>query len=183
MTQSRRSRLFLALDLHAEARADVASSREALIGDLRPVAADSLHVTLVFLGWREAEDVRRLAAVAQEATAGKRAPFLVPIGVRAVPAASPRLFALDLEDRAGRCASVQSSLATQLSEAGLYRLEKRPFWPHVTLARVKRGGRAELSKADRLPAPFVADRVVLFRSILRPQGAVYEPLWTATLDP
>ncbi len=183
MTQSRRSRLFLALEPHAEARTGIAASRKGLTGDLRPVAADSLHVTLVFLGWREADDVRRLAAVAQEATAGKRAPFLVPIGVRAVPATSPRLFALDLGDRDGRCASVQSSLASHLSEAGLHRPERRPFWPHVTLARVKRRGHGELSKADRLPAPFVADRVVLFRSILRPRGAVYEPLWTATLDP
>ncbi|MDQ3588467.1 MAG: RNA 2',3'-cyclic phosphodiesterase [Actinomycetota bacterium] len=175
-------RLFLALDLPAGARADIAAWRAPLVGDLRPVAAGSLHVTLVFLGWRGQEDVRRIAAVAQEAAAGKRAVSLAPTGVRGVPRRSPRLFALELEDRGGRCASLQSSLASSLAEAGLHMREKRPFWPHLTLARVRGGHAAEPLEAERLPAPLVADRVVLFRSVLSPQGAAYEPLWTGLLD-
>ncbi len=177
------NRLFLALDLPAGARADIAAWRDPLVGDLRPVAADSLHVTLVFLGWRAEEDVRRIAAVAEEAAAGKPVVSLAPAGVRGVPRRSPRLFALELEDRGGRCGSLQSSLASALSQAGLHRREKRPFWPHLTLARVRRGHYAELLEAERLPGAFVADRVVLFRSILRSQGAVYEPLWTGLLGP
>lgn len=65
--------------------------------------------------------------------------------------------------------------------AGLQPRAQRPFWPHLTLARVKRDRPASPLQAERLPAPFVAHRVVLFRSILRPQGALYEPLWTTTL--
>ena len=176
-------RLFLALDLPAGARADIASWRDPLLGDLRPVAAGSLHVTLVFLGWREEDDVRRIAAAAEEAAAGKRPASLAPAGVRGVPRRSPSLFALDLEDRGGHCGSLQSSLDSALAEAGLHRRETRPFWPHLTLARVRRGHPAKPLEAERLPAPFAADRVVLFRSILRPRGGVYEPLWTGLLGP
>ena len=178
-----RARLFLALDLPGSARADIASWRDPLLGDLRPVAADSLHVTLVFLGWREEKDAHRIAAVAEDAAAGKRAAFLAPTGVRGVPRRSPSLFALEMKDRGGRCGALQSTLASALAETGLYRREKRPFWPHLTLARGRRGHPAKPLESERLPAPFAADRVVLFRSILRPQGAVYEPLWTGLLGP
>ncbi|MDQ3648217.1 MAG: RNA 2',3'-cyclic phosphodiesterase [Actinomycetota bacterium] len=143
MAKSRSSRLFLALDLPAAARADIASWRNPLVGDLRPVAAASLHVTLVFLGWREEAEVRRIATVAGEAAAGKRAASLAPAGVRGVPRHSPRLFTLELEDRGGLCGSLQSSLVAALAEAGLHRREKRPFWPHLTLARVRRGQPAD----------------------------------------
>jgi len=174
-------RLFLALDLPESARADIASWRDPLLGDLRPVAAGSLHVTLVFLGWRDEEDAARIATVAAEAAAGQRPASLAPAGVRGVPPRSPRLLALDLEDRRGHCAALQSSLVTGLAEARLHRPEKRPFWPHLTLARVRRGGTVEVLEPGRLPSCFLADQLVLFRSILRPQGALYEPLWTATL--
>lgn len=195
-----RVRLFFALGLPAVARAEIASWRDPFVCDLRPVATDSLHVTLVFLGWREEEQAASAAAVAEAAVAGRRAVSLAPTGLRAVPPRSPRLLALELEDRGGRCEALHASLSSALYEAGLHPLDEavlephsgaqsqprrqtRPFWAHVTLARAQRGRRAKSSEPDRLPSPFVADRVALFRSILRPQGALYEPLWTATLDP
>jgi 2'-5' RNA ligase len=65
-------------------------------------------------------------------------------------------------------------------EAGRwYRPEKRPFWPHVTLARVKKGERRVAPLPDTPPppsTPFAAARLTLYRSTLRPQGALYEPL-------
>jgi len=81
-----------------------------------------------------------------------------------------------------------------LEAARLYKPEKRPFWSHVTLARVRserasgrrRGGRP-MAVSDPLPAlpdellePFGCVRLTLYRSILRPQGAEYVPL--ASLD-
>ena len=58
-----------------------------------------------------------------------------------------------------------------------YRPEKRAFWPHVTLARVKRGRRAPpLDAPDPPAAPFEAPELTLYRSTLRPQGALYEAL-------
>ena len=71
-------------------------------------------------------------------------------------------------------------------EARFYEPEKRPFWPHLTVARVKPEKRGKRKPAlvesppgplpERLFRPFTALRLVLFRSHLRPQGAEYVPL-------
>ena len=98
--------------------------------------------------------------------------------MRAVgPKRAPRLFALDLADRDGRCAVVQAAASDGLEAARFYRPEKRPFWPHVTLTRVKRGAQAAPLDAEP-PAiePFTATTVTLYQSHLSPRGARYEAL-------
>ena len=112
-------------------------------------------------------------------------PLLTPAGVRSLPPRNPRLFALDLEDEGGRASALQAAASAALEAGGWYRPEKRPFWPHLTLARVKRGERrvAPLPDAPQPPSePFEAPVVTLYRSTLRPQGALYEPL-ARTLEP
>jgi RNA 2',3'-cyclic 3'-phosphodiesterase len=153
---------------------------DALAGrrDLRPVAVEALHVTLVFLGYLPEKEIPRTASTAFEALDGLSAPVLTPGEVRPVPRRSPRLFALDLEDEDGRAGAVQAAASEALATARLYRPEKRPFWPHITFARVKRGERRPLPvEAPPLPAkPFEAVDVTLYRSHLSPRGARYEPL-------
>jgi 2'-5' RNA ligase len=64
-----------------------------------------------------------------------------------------------------------------LEAAGLYEPEKRPFWPHVTLARVRKRERVRSLETPAPPAePWRGDAVTLYRSILRREGARYEPL-------
>jgi 2'-5' RNA ligase len=73
-----------------------------------------------------------------------------------------------------------------LVEAGLYVPEKRPYWPHVTVARVRREERgskrpAHVSSAPgalpkELLQPFDGVRITLYRSQLQPRGAQYTPL-------
>jgi 2'-5' RNA ligase len=87
-----------------------------------------------------------------------------------------------LEDTDGACGRLQQAVSDALEAGRFYRPEKRPFWPHITLARVKRNQRAEPLPADRPPLdPFRAPQVTLYRSILRPQGAKYEPLAVVSL--
>ncbi len=169
------------MDLPAGARTALAGWRDALVAgreDLRPVPAENLHVTLVFLGWQDESAAGRIAEAAFGTTAGLGAPRLTPAEVRPVPPRDPRLFALDLADEDGRAGGLQAACSDALEAGGWYRPEKRPFWPHLTLARVKRGRR----RVGRLPdvpppgEPFAASTLTLYRSTLRPQGALYEPL-------
>jgi len=179
--------MFVALDLPVAARRELADWRDELISgrrDLRPVATEALHVTLVFLGWQDETAAEAIAAAAFGAGAGAAAPELRPAAVRPLPPRDPRLFALDLDDADGRATALQAAVSAALEGGGWYRPEKRPFWPHVTLARVKRGERrvAPLPEAPAPPAaPFEAGELTLYRSTLRPQGALYEPLARATL--
>ena len=183
-----RARLFLALDLPEPARASLVSWRDALVAgraDLRPVRAEAMHVTLVFLGWQDESAAPKIAEAAFAALPGGPPPRLTPAGVRSLPPRNPRLFALDLEDEGGRASALQAAASGALEAGGWYRPEKRPFWPHLTLARVKRGERRVAPLPDEPPPPsepFEAPVVTLYRSTLRPQGALYEPL-ARTLEP
>ena len=175
----------MALDLPDDARERIASWRdEALEGrdDLRPVAAQSLHVTLVFLGYHPEREVPSIARAGLDPLDGLLSPLLRPASVRPVPPRRPRLFALDLEDEGGRAVAVQAAVEGALAAARLHRPERRPFWPHLTLARVKRGREAAPLQASAPPGDaFRASRVTLYRSVLLPQGARYEPLERVTL--
>ena len=177
-----RARMFVALDLPAGARAALAAWRDELVEgrrDLRPVRAEALHVTLVFLGWQDEKAADAIASAAFEACAGLPAARLQAGGIRPLPPRDPRLFALDLEDEEGRAGAVQSAISVALEAGRWYRPEKRPFWPHLTLARVKRGERRVPPLADAPAAPaetFTAGQLTLYRSTLRPQGAIYDPL-------
>ena len=176
-----RARLFLALDIPEEPRARLAQWRDvALDGrrDVRPVAPEALHVTLVFLGWQDESAAERIAEAAFSALPDAPAPRLAATAVRSLPPKRPRLFALDLDDEDGRATALQEAASAALEAGGWYRPEKRPFWPHLTLARVKRGEQAT-PMPDQPPPPgepFEAGVVTLYRSTLRPQGALYEPL-------
>jgi RNA 2',3'-cyclic 3'-phosphodiesterase len=179
--------MFAALDLPAGPRAALAAWRDGLVEarrDLRPVREEALHVTLVFLGWQDEQAATAIAEAAFGAASGVAAPTLRPAAVTPLPPRDPRLFALDLEDEEGRAGAVQAAVSDALEAGRWYRPEKRPFWPHVTLARVKRGERRVPALPDLPPppaAPFEARELTLYRSTLRPQGAVYEPLARTTL--
>jgi len=174
--------MFLALDLPEQARDPLVAWRDLLLDgrrDVRPVRPEALHVTLVFLGWQDESAAERIAEAAFGSLPDAPSPRMTATGVRPVPPRNARLFALDLDDEDGRATTLQGAMSDALEAGGWYRPEKRPFWPHMTLARVKRGERRVAPPADEPPPPgeaFDAAVVTLYRSTLRPQGALYEPL-------
>ena len=179
-----KQRLFLALDLPAETRESfVAWQHDAFSGhsrSIRLVPPEALHVTLVFLGHR-AEDPIGVVAETAFRRVPRVAPDLESLGVRPVPPRRTRLWAIDLADHGGRAAAVQAAMEEALVERGLYEPEKRPFWPHITVARLRSGARAPKVEVPAPAARFTADRAVLYRSHLSPKGARYEALSTVSL--
>jgi len=176
---SPRARLFLALDPSGADRARLAAWRDcALAGrdDLRPIATEALHLTLVFLGYRPEKEIPAIAAAASAAVADLPAARLTATAVTPVPKRHPRLFALDLDDDGGRATALQAAASDALAAGRFYTPERRPFWPHLTFARVKRGARAAALDGDPPPGPLEASRVTVYRSLLSPRGARYEPL-------
>lgn len=183
--KSPRARLFVALDLPAETLSGIeAWGRQALADPaLRPVAVEALHVTLAFLGYRPAKEVDRLAEVLK--AVGEPAPQIELRDPVARPSRGrPRLFALPVHSPAS--ISLQAALQERLVAGGFYQPEKRPFWPHLTVARVRpeekgsKRPRQVFSPPGPLPQellqPFDVVRISLYRSELKPQGAKYTPL-------
>jgi 2'-5' RNA ligase len=179
------ARLFVALDPSEAARERiVAWQHEALGGlgrSLRLVRPEALHVTLVFLGHHPEEEVDAIAAAALSRLDGLRAPRLEPVEVVPIPPRRPRLFAVDLADEGDRAAAVHAAVAAPLVEGGWYEPEERPFWPHLTVARVRARERPPRLAVDPPAGRFDAREVVLYRSKLGRGGADYKALARVTL--
>ncbi len=183
--KSQRARLFVALDLPEGLREGIVAWGRKELRDpaLRVVAPKSLHVTLAFLGYLPEREIKRLGEIVRGLGA------LAPRLRLEDPVAKPslrraRLFALPAI--APGAAPLQRELEQELVAEQLYKPEKRPFWPHVTVARVRSGERGSRGPAavDRPPGalpkrllePALCVRVTLYRSELQPQGARYTPL-------
>lgn len=183
--KSPRARLFVALDLPDETREGiVAWGREALADPaLRPVKPESLHVTLAFLGHRPEREIEQIAEVVRRQDAP--APWVeLRDPVQRPPRGKARLYALPVLSPGTE--ALQTGLARDLAEQGFYKPEERPFWPHVTVARVRPEGRGSRRPAvvsgvpgpipEGLTEPRIAVRLALYRSELQPTGARYVPL-------
>ncbi|WP_375258277.1 RNA 2',3'-cyclic phosphodiesterase [Citreimonas sp.] len=173
-------RLFIALPLPDEALDDIGALQSRMPKG-RMVDADNLHLTLAFLGECDAEE----AEAAHDALDGLRAPAV------STALAGPAIYggrhgqAVALEADAGApLFELHDRLRGRLRGAGLVP-ERRRFRPHVTLTRLP--GRADASGClqallgARL-GPYLLDRVVLFSSVLHPDGAIHEPLMVRPLD-
>src|SRR4051794_6612989 len=152
--KSPRARLFLALDLPRSLMAGIEEwGREALADPaLRPLATDSLHVTLVFLGYRPEKEIGRIGEIV-EALAGPAPSIELGDPVPRPARGRPRLFALPVDSPG--CVSLQAELERRLVAERLHELEKRPFWPHLTLARVRpeERGSKRPRRVERSPGP------------------------------
>lgn len=184
--KSPRARLFIALDLPDALRVGIAEwgKRELRDPALRVVGEESLHVTLAFLGYMPEREVGSLTEIIEGIEAPAPTIQLCDPVAKPTPR-RPRLFALPVESPG--TVALQAEVEEILVAARLFKPEKRPFWPHVTLARVKsasRGARRpmEVSRPPgELPKSLLGPiydvvRVRLYRSELNPTGARYTPL-------
>jgi len=172
-------RLFVAVALPDEVRSALADWRPR-DDALRPVDPGHLHVTLCFLGWRDDSAVQRIGDAAM---ACARALPAVTLGAaRWLPPRRPRVLTVELGDPGGELAALQARVSDAMVQAAGYVPEKRPFLPHVTVARVRRGARPPTG--DLPPPPelvFVPAALRLYRSHMRREGARYEALASAPL--
>jgi RNA 2',3'-cyclic 3'-phosphodiesterase len=177
---ARRARLFVALDLPADIRDELAAWTAAAVrgrNGLRPVAAEALHVTLCFIGScpeSEVEAVWELVAPRARAVAGV---LRVSLGGAVwLPARRPRVLAVDLGDPTGALGDLQGEIASALVAGADLEPEGRPFRPHVTVARVRSGAGVPERDLDAPPprGSVAGAAVTLYRSRLERGGARYE---------
>lgn len=181
-----RLRLFVALDLPQDVREALLAWRSVVVRqvpELRLVAREALHATLCFLGSQPAEDVKKIADACETALSGASCPEL---GLQAglwLPPRRPRVLGVRLDDSSGALGRIQGAVSTSLSDEGWYTPEKRPFLPHVTVARVPSRARVPVTELPPLqPLRFRAPAVTLYRSRLQRSGARYDPLASIALN-
>jgi RNA 2',3'-cyclic 3'-phosphodiesterase len=170
-----RLRLFVACDLPRDVEQAVAAWQRTELGrqgDLR--VAPELHLTLAFLGSLDAAKVPDLEHILS-GIAWKRAEcrFKEPLFLPAH--GKRRVVALELDDPAGGLRRLQADVSAKLATAGLYEPEKRPWLPHVTVARFRRPGHP-FSLQNVNVGAFGVVRMVLYSSHLERAGAVHTPV-------
>lgn len=178
-------RSFVAIDLPDDVRAflhKISSDLRKAGGDVKWVRAESIHLTLKFLGAVRREIMPDLETEIAAALHDQIAFELRVTGLGAFPnLRNPRVVWAGLEDRSNSLAPAVTRLEERLESLGFPK-EKRPFSPHLTLGRFRSSkGSGELIETLRqsvnLSGPrFIADHAVLFRSVLKPSGAEYTPL-------
>lgn len=178
-------RAFLAIELP-----DVLRTKLSLVqGELKKSGADvrwvpvgNIHLTLKFFGNVPDGEIEPLAQAARQ-EAADAAPFKLQVtAAGAFPSMkSPRVVWLGLGGDIVPLEQLYRRLEKAFAILG-YLPEDRAFSPHLTLGRVKSpSGRHRLAQMlEKLPPlnwpPFAVTEVVLFRSVLSPQGSTYTPL-------
>lgn len=178
-------RSFLAVELPGtirkkieEVQRDLKSSR----ADARWVNPENIHLTLKFFGNIEESKVEAIAT-SIDGLIRTTPPF--PLKVRGMGAfpdlRHPRVVWMGLIDEKGTLVPLQKAMEASLEKVG-FQPEDRSFKPHLTLGRVKSGqgkdalaAMVEKYREDTF-GEFQVERVVLFKSDLRPSGSVHTSL-------
>jgi RNA 2',3'-cyclic 3'-phosphodiesterase len=137
---------------------------------VRLVPRENLHATIAFLGSRPSEELPEIAGVAHEAARAGAKPVLTPKRYRETRSVGMIVFD-DEDDRATRIAE---DVHGRLEALGVYEREKRPWLPHVTVARFRKPPRLKPPLPD-LGRVTPSDAAV-YISKLRRGGAEYEVL-------
>ena len=175
-------RLFTGIELSRE----VVVNLEKLLQRLKPAArikwsaVGNLHITTKFIGeWSDGR-LEELAGALRELPSYD--PITIAVrGLGWFPNPhSPRVFWAAVHAPAA-LAELARETERRLAQLGVEE-EKRPFSPHLTLARIKEpvplaGLRQAVAALDDTEfGEFTADRFFLYRSVLRPEGSEYTKL-------
>ena len=187
-------RVFVAVELPAEVKSEFAglvSAIDALgVRGVRTVRSGGIHLTLKFLG---DVSVARLPEIrsAMDTAVSDAEPFTLSLGDAGVfpNRGMARVLWVGVEGDLKRLAHLQQRVELTLSGLG-FRPERRGFNPHITAGRI----RDSVSRADRQKVTEVlfsheyarpvirAEGISLIQSVLRPDGAIYEPIYSASLS-
>lgn len=188
-------RLFLALPLQPEALAALSSLLERLQAAARFTPARvnwvqprNLHLTLHFLGSVPEEKVEPLRLALRE-VARRAPPFELRLhGLGYFPSIrQPKVLWVGVPSPPRELGKLVASLGQAVQATGL-ELQHQDFHAHVTLGRFPalKGTGAFAStvagQAKYSTTRSQADRVVLFESVLAPEGPTYVPLAEAALE-
>lgn len=178
-------RSFVAIDIGEEIRREISSLTSSLKrtqADVKWVNVQGMHLTLKFLGEIETEKMLPSIETIVSDVVSRHSSFIIGVrgtGVFPDPR-RPRVLWVGIEENKS-LSLLQQDVEKNLAGLG-FDEEKREFKPHLTIGRVRSNNNlspalAELDKQkDRFFGKANVDRLILFESILKPQGAEYRAI-------
>lgn len=147
------------------------------------IRPESVHLTIRFLGNISSEAVADIRGILEELADDSPSFCLQLKGVGVFPSPSrPRVLWIGLDGDMHLLEESYRRLSNLLFQKGIPK-ENRPFRGHLTIGRTKGpvdAGRLKtvVGSLENIESrPFSADRIGLYKSDLRPGGAVYTPLF------
>lgn len=135
---------------------------------------ENLHLTLHFLGQTPRQQLPELVLLLKKVAANTPVMTLNLLKLNGFPHADQaRVLFWDFEQNS-ELLNLQQSLGQGLTELG-FKLEKREFHPHLTLARFKHV-QPVADIPDLNPIRFEATHLMLYQSELHPEGSRYQAL-------
>jgi 2'-5' RNA ligase len=178
-----RQRLFVAVPLPRDLLGLVTRAQNSLpkMHGLRLLAPEQLHVTLAFIGEVDGGKAAIARQVVEDVPANMGGEALVR-GYLPLPGPSKaRVVTLELADSHGVFAALFQRVMEGLEAGGVMQREKRPFRPHLTIARLRDPGPVR-PRSESEQARFAVESVCLYRSELRREGAMYTVVARKVLD-
>jgi len=152
------------------------------------VRPENIHLTLKFLGNIDPGDIDKIGGAMLEAVDDFAGIDLVARGVGVFPGIKrPRVIWVGLDGQIQSLFTMQRMLEDKLTGLG-FKKEKKPFKGHLTLGRFRQTINPNTIRqfmreyADLYSEKFTAKRIILFKSDLKPAGAVYSQLRQAVLN-
>lgn len=181
-------RTFIAIELPQEVKNALVKLQEQLRktgADVNWVQPDNIHLTLKFLGEIGEKKLDKINSILEKA-AKEYSCFQAEIStLGAFPKINyPRVIWVGIEKGGIEIKKIVQELEEQIEKIGIAK-ESRPFSTHITIARVRsalnqQALAQELNQLihyfDEKKLQFKARGITLFKSILGPGGAAYEPL-------
>jgi len=184
-------RTFIAFKLPEEVTASLGELQTALKQQglkLRWVRPDNIHLTLKFLGDISTEEIPAVKRVIRAVSQKQTVFSLEAKGLGVFPTVKKaRVLWSGIHGDVKRLRDLQSNLDRALADIG-FEPEKRAFRGHLTLGRIKGriDGRTLVSAISRFGSfaspPLTTERLILFKSDLKPTGAVYQELFSENLS-
>ncbi|RKX70865.1 RNA 2',3'-cyclic phosphodiesterase [candidate division WOR-3 bacterium] len=174
-------RSFIAIPIPEGVRRSVSSYihkvRSQLSG-VKWVREENLHITLRFLGEIDEKLKEEVEAIIQEKSQPFK-PFLCRLeGIGYFPShRRARVIWIGIEEGGQELIRIFEALEPELNRLGFKR--EKPFHPHLTIGRVKSPRPLDLPRFER--ESFTANRIVLYKSTLTPEGPIYEPIRSVKL--
>jgi 2'-5' RNA ligase len=179
-----RTRTFIGIDIGEGIRDKAVALQESLArtgAEVKWASADSLHITLLFLGEVDDRELHAICRAVKQVTAHEPPFTLHMSGVGAFPnLRHPKILWAGITDGADALRRLYDDLETKMLDLGGYRKEERGYTPHLTLGRVK-AERDSITLAPELAkrqtswdgGKTTVDEVLVFSSVLERDGPVY----------
>ena len=174
-------RVFIAVDItNDDVLEKLVRARDLLLeskADLKPVSRENMHITLRFIGEIPSSLVYEICDCLKEL---KFSPFKVRVkGIGVFPTIHrPRVIWAGIDEGVEELSRLHDDVEKTLRRLHIPP-QREKFIPHITLARVRSGRNIQSlikiidSIADQDFGEFVVNELVLKRSILTPQGPIY----------